>query len=262
MQLQDEINDPMSSPSFSYYYSDSSTAIAAAKVSREAAQFRELSYVDEAADFQFSIDHLSDEEVSGKQIDIELEGLRFAFPIFANKQLTKESVDQAIEDIDYASSFRIQVQKLFVDDVEDQSYSSSSPSSSVTETYKSEPRSSSGMFCMWRSKSKKRNSTGSGLSRWRIWNLLRRGNGEGKESSVLLLRSKKVNASKQKREEVTRVAGKLKITSFHEQFYVQKRSEQKGDKKKTFLPYRQDLLGLFVNINRIGNKHADYHFII
>ncbi|CAH1420662.1 unnamed protein product [Lactuca virosa] len=260
MQLQEEISDLMSSPSFNYYYSDSLTAMAAAKVSREfkqeqAAQFHELSYVDEE-DFEFSME-LSDEELnSGKPID--LEDRQFVFPIFDNEKLTK---DYAVEEIDNASSFRIQVQKLFVDDVEESS------SSSSVEAYELEAR-HSGIFCMWRSKpdvayspltkSKKSSSTGSGLRRWRIWNLLRRNRSEGKASAFLLWH-KKVETSKQKwnvkSDEITRVAGKLKTPSspsFHELFYVQKRAEQKGDKMKTFLPYRQDLLGFFVKINRIG----------
>ncbi|CAI9283297.1 unnamed protein product [Lactuca saligna] len=261
MQLQEENNDLMSSPSFNYYYSDSLTAMAAAKVSREfkQEQVHELSYVDEE-DFEFSME-LSDEELnSGKQIDLDLdhEDRQFVFPIFDNEQRTK---DDAVEEIDNASSFRIQVQKLFVDDVEESS------SSSSVEAYELEAR-HSGIFCMWRSKpdvayspltkSKKSSSTGSGLRRWRIWSLLRRNHSEGKASAFLLCH-KKVETSKQKwnakSNEITRVAGKLKTPSspsFHELFYVQKRAEQKGDKMKTFLPYRQDLLGFFVKINRIG----------
>ncbi|KAI3688226.1 hypothetical protein L1987_81936 [Smallanthus sonchifolius] len=94
---------------------------------------------------------------------------------------------------------------------------------------------------MWRSKadlvfakSKKSSSTGSGSHgsrRWKIWSSRRRSNTED-------------------------VAGKLKTTtssspSFHELFYVKRRAEQKGDKIKSFLPYNQDLLGFFVNINKI-----------
>ena len=257
MQLQEEINDLMSSPSFNCYYSDSLTAMAAAKVSREfkQEQVHELSYVNEE-DFEFSVE-LSDVELnSGKQID--LEDPQFVFPIFDNEKLTK---DDAVEEIDIASSFRIQVQKLFVDDVEESSSSSSVEASELETRH-------SGIFCMWRSKpdvayspltkSKKSSSTGSGLRRWRIWNLLRRNRSEGKASAFLLWH-KKVETSKQKwnarSDEINRVAGKLKTPSspsFHELFYVQKRAEQKGDKMKTFLPYKQDLLGFFVKINRIG----------
>ncbi|KVH92874.1 uncharacterized protein LOC112515873 [Cynara cardunculus var. scolymus] len=263
MEMQLEVDELGFSPSFNCYFSDSltsTTATAAAKVSREfmqeqAAQFREFSDVDEE-DFEFSL-VLDDEEVSGKQISVQ-------------RSPTTADVDFPVGETDTASSVHIQIQKLFVNGGEASSFSSTS------ESEESDDR-PSGSFCIWRPKSyvvsstitkcKKSSSAGSGSGsrRWRrILDLLRRSNSEGKES-MFLLRSKKIKSSKQNRKvspvEVTRVAGKLKegsSPSFHGLFYAQKRAEKEGHKMKSFLPYRQDLLGFFVNIHRIGHKKSTF----
>ncbi|KAI3670065.1 hypothetical protein L6452_41663 [Arctium lappa] len=266
--MQMEIDDLTFSLSFNCYFSDSltstTTATAAAKVSREfmqeqqAAQFHEFSDVDQE-DFEFSL-VLDDElQVSGKQISVQ------------RLPKTASDVDFPVTGIDSASSVNIQIQKLFVNGGEASSFSPSSESS------ESDDR-PSGSFCMWRPKADVVSSTltkckksrsagsGSGSRRWRrILDLLRRSNSGGKDS-MFFLRSKKIKASKQNRKvspvEVTGgVAGKLKAgssPSFHELFYARKRAEKEGDKMKSFLPYRQDLLGFFVNINRIGNKKSTF----
>ncbi|KAI3784728.1 hypothetical protein L1987_43833 [Smallanthus sonchifolius] len=142
-----------------------------------------------------------------------------------------------VEETGDCSSVSIQLQKPYGDEHE---YSSSFSSCEVDEN-ECKP---SGIFCMWRwkadvvfAKSKKSSSTGSGSHGSRRWKIL----------------------SSRRRSNTEEVTGKLKTTtssspSFHELFYVQKRAEQKGDKMKTFLPCKQDLLGFFVNINRIRNK--------
>ncbi|KAJ0433099.1 hypothetical protein HanRHA438_Chr17g0809131 [Helianthus annuus] len=88
-----------------------------------------------------------------------------------------------------------------------------------------------------RIKCKKSSSTGSGSKRGILRFLLRRSNSECKGDSL-----------KQKRNlgEVTKVGGRWKAqTPVHEQFYVQKRAENEVGKKKSYLPYRKDLVGLF-----------------
>ncbi|KAF5792168.1 hypothetical protein HanRHA438_Chr09g0414901 [Helianthus annuus] len=237
MQLQGETDDLGFCLSFSCYFSDgNSTASAAAKVicelkQEQAPQFYEFSDVDED-EFEFS----PDEQVSGKQID------DFGF-IFSIENSAVEETDDA------ASPVSVQLHKSSVN--EQESYPSSSFSYSEADENECDSI-RSGMFCMWSGfeKCKKSSSTGSHGSsrRWRILNSPGRSKCKGEESS-LFLRSKKADASKDRR-----VAGKPKTASFHEVFYVQKRAEQKGDKMKSFLPYKQDLLGFFVNIKRSGNK--------
>ncbi|MFS8011278.1 hypothetical protein Hanom_Chr14g01307071 [Helianthus anomalus] len=112
------------------------------------------------------------------------------------------------------------------------------------------------VFCVWRnrtdagasplSKCKKSGSTGSGSRRWRISDLLRRSNSEG------LLSQKKVEAAKRKggSGEVTVVGGRVK-PSIHELLYVQ-RGKGEGGKRKSYLPYRQGLVGFFFQCQRVG----------
>ncbi|KAJ0712503.1 hypothetical protein HanOQP8_Chr09g0335581 [Helianthus annuus] len=230
MQLQGETDDLGFCLSFSCYFSDSNlTASAAAKVicelkQEQAPQFYDFSDVDEE-EFEFSSD-LSYEQVSGKQIN----DFTFVFPVS----------DGAIEETgDAASPVSVQLHKSSVNEQESYSSSSFSYSEANEDECDSKP---SGMFCF--AKCKKSCYTGGsgshGLRRWRILKSLCWSNSEG--------------------EDAVKVSGKLKKTSssaspsFHEVFYVQKRAKQKGDKMKSFLPYKQDLLGFFVSINKFGNK--------
>ncbi|MFS7970565.1 hypothetical protein Hanom_Chr09g00822471 [Helianthus anomalus] len=235
MQLQGESEDLGFCLSFSCYFSDNNLiASAAAKVISElkqeqAPQFYEFSDVDEP-EFEFSPDR-SNEQVSRKQID------DFGFISSVENSAVEETGDAA-------SPVSVQLHKSSV-----KSYSSSSFSYSEADENECDST-RSGMFCMWSVFYKKSSYTGyQGSSRrWRILNSPGQSKRKGEESS-LFLRSKKADASKDRR-----VAGKPKTASFHEVFYVQKRAEQKGDKMKSFLPYKQDLLGVFVNIKRSGNK--------
>ncbi|KAJ0636016.1 hypothetical protein HanOQP8_Chr17g0657181 [Helianthus annuus] len=88
-----------------------------------------------------------------------------------------------------------------------------------------------------RIKCKKSSSTGSGSKRGILRFLLRRSNSECKGDSL-----------KQKRNlgEITKVGERWKAqTPVHEQFYVQRRAENEVGKRKSYLPYRKDLVGLF-----------------
>ncbi|KVH92873.1 uncharacterized protein LOC112515623 [Cynara cardunculus var. scolymus] len=269
MQLTGEINDITVSPSFNCYSSDSLTAKAAAKVSREVEQerideFQEFSEVDEE-DFEFSLE-FAGEEFSAEEL--ALAG-RLLFPIFNSDLVTKDEVDRVVKEVDDehdVDSLIIPLHKLFVDDSDE---SRSSSSSSEVDDLEDRP---SGTFCVsWRKANagsptlaKKSRSTGSGSRTWKIKDLLRRSNSTGSET-VFFLCPKRVEASNRKRygksREVRKVTGKSKTASspsFHELFYVQKRAEQKGEKMKSYLPYRQDLLGFSVKVNGSGNKKLPF----
>ncbi|KAM0033702.1 hypothetical protein Hdeb2414_s0016g00489061 [Helianthus debilis subsp. tardiflorus] len=230
MQLQGETDDLGFCLSFSCYFPDNNLiASAASKVIRElkqeqAAQFYEFGNVDED-EFEFSSD-LSYEQVSGKQID----DCGFIFPV---ENSTVEETGDA------ASSVSVQLHKSSVNEQESYSFSSFSYSEADEDECDSKP---SGMFCF--AKCKKSCSTGGsgshGLRRWRILKSLRRSNSEGEDAVKVSGELKKMRSSAS--------------PSFHEVLYGQKRAEQKGDKMKSFLPYKQDLLGFFVSINRFGNK--------
>lgn len=122
--------------------------------------------------------------------------------------------------------------------------------------------------CVWRRKSigspspsncKKSKSTGSVLfKRFKICDLLRRSNSDGIGKDSYLFTSKidkstnKIDYRTSPRHSVE-VTGKGKASpasSAHEMFYIQNRSIKEGDKRKSYLPYRQDLIGFFSVLGR------------
>lgn len=272
MQLMAEMDNIGFSPSFSCYSNDSLTSMAAAKVSCEAieeehaAEFQEFSDCDEDG-FEFSFD-FSGEEYSPNELSL---AGRIPFPIF-NRDLTTMDevvqVDREIKEVVHDDpSVIISLENLFLDHRED------TPSSSSSEAEELEDRNSRTFCVSWRKAGgglpalgdcKKSKSTGSGSKGWRIKDIFGRSNSAGKDM-ILFLCPKKIDASKQKRRvnsgEVRKVPGKSKTTSsqsVHELFYVQKKAEQKGDKMKSYLPYKKDLLGFFINVNGIWNKKLPF----
>ncbi|MFS8017386.1 hypothetical protein Hanom_Chr15g01379781 [Helianthus anomalus] len=280
------------SPSFNCYSSESLTSRSIAKVMREeqhALQFHQNDDL-ELQDFQFSsllnddVDHASrgfitfpvfNRDLINDDVNREIKprvdenrdihaSFAVHFPVF-NVDLVNDEVDHEIKPKTDENREIDALRKLFVDDLDE----SSSYSSSEIDELENIP---SGTFCVWRpnitgetdtssavmAKCKKSSSTGSGSKRWRIRYLLRRSNSEGKERMVLLSSEQKGSSSevsKQKRSsgEVLKVAGRWKAgTPVHEQFYVQRRAENEVGKRKSYLPYRKDLVGLFANVNGLG----------
>ncbi|KAI3699805.1 hypothetical protein L2E82_44353 [Cichorium intybus] len=251
MEQQGKIKGLGLSPSFSFYTSDTSTSMAAAKFIREeqAARFHEFGDVDEG-DFEFPLE-FSDDEISANEIDSR--GWT-VFPVFNRDLLVKDEVKTKDDEIHASDSITSPLRKLKIDEREE----STSCSSSEADELEALP---SGTYCVWKpkadggsspdlSKIKKSSSTGSGSKRWGIRYLLRRSNSEGKEP-VVLLTPKKVDSPKQKRNsgEVSKVAGRLKSQT-PLQFYMEKRAENEAGKRKSFLPYRQ--VGLFTNVSGLA----------
>ncbi|XP_059670155.1 uncharacterized protein LOC132315770 [Cornus florida] len=221
-------------------------------------------------DFEFS---LVRNEQDGTGDEIFFDGhVHPIFPIF-NRTLV-ESEDESKPDD--ASALRIPLKKLFMEDRE-------IPSSSESEADELETI-PPGTYCVWRPKvvelspdrCKKSSSTGSASKRWRFLSLLRRSNSEGiqgKDAFVFL--TPKNRAQKVDRNEKTentkeglssgtavRNAGKLKSSppppSAHETFYVRTRAMKEGDKRKSYLPYRQDLVGFFANVNGLSRTFPTF----
>ncbi|PWA64984.1 hypothetical protein CTI12_AA318120 [Artemisia annua] len=165
------------------------------------------------------------------------------------------------------------LQNLFITEREDDT-----SSSDEEEENENEP-----VFCVWKStksdtssssssvaltKCKKSSSTGSGSGsgpgskRWRIRDLLRRSNSEGKDqqpiSNMLLTQHNNNNkvVTKQKRNSVEGGVnnGRSKQPSVHEIFYVQNRAKTEDGKRRSYLPYRQGLVGFFSNVNGKGKS--------
>ncbi|KAJ0433100.1 hypothetical protein HanIR_Chr17g0866521 [Helianthus annuus] len=181
---------------------------------------------------------------------IEDPGFAPSFSCYSHDSITSRAVAKAINDENEVNvddkDFEFSLGNLFIGEREEFS-------SLEADELDSPP---SGTYCEWMPKAditkcKKSNSTGSGSKKGMFWYLLRRSNSEGKESMVL----KKVDSPKQKRNlgEVTKVGGRWKAqTPVHEQFYVQRRAENEVEKRRSYLPYRKDLVGLFAKGNGMG----------
>ncbi|XP_030544701.1 uncharacterized protein LOC115751115 [Rhodamnia argentea] len=217
------------------------------------------------------------------------------FPVF-NRDLLHVRGDRASDreakaDRDHdregaVSSIRIPLKDLFVEDRDP-------PSSSSSEADELEgiPE---GSYCVWTpklpagsplspSRCKKSSSTGSCSKRWRLRDLLRRSNSEGKESFVFLTpssrsssmsRSSDAKAGGEAKEKASPpsdqavvVAGRRNkakeketaaAASAHEVFYVRNRALKEGDKHRSYLPYRRGLVGFFANVNGLGRTFPPF----
>ncbi|KAF5792165.1 hypothetical protein HanRHA438_Chr09g0414881 [Helianthus annuus] len=243
-------DDTWFAPSFNSYSTDNPTSIAAAKVSREFSDIEE-------EDFEFSLE-FSGEKFSIK--DLAFEG-RILVPIFNTDLATKDEIDH--DDV-------IPLENLLASDSEEtDTYSSSSEASEMEDTGtfrvtwgKSEPRSPGP------GQVKKSRSTGSEESesrRWKIKDIFRRSNSSGEETMFFLC-PKRFEALCKKGlvkpgGASSKAAGKVKTASspsVHELFYVQKRAERNGGKVKSYLPYRQEILGFKVHIKGNANKKLPF----
>lgn len=263
-----ESNDQLLCPSFNSYSSDKLAEIAA-KVSDQYNRESRLNE-DEAAldedneDFVFSL--VTDYSADGVILDGKIHPI---FPIF-NRDLLIDDDDEQITNRDSVSqTLRLPLKKFFLDETEATSCSSSSDADELESI-------APGTYCVWRpnlvdkspSRCKKSSSTGSISKRWNLRHLLRRSNSEGKESPYVFLTPKnggeksgkgeRVEMSKERRNDGVKVAGKVKANgvgeklSAHEVFYVRNRAMKEGDKRKSYLPYRQDLVGFFATVGTLG----------
>lgn len=149
-----------------------------------------------------------------------------------------------------------------------------------------------GTYCVWTPKGvpatpgrcKKSKSTGSQSKRWSFRELLRRSNSDGKDSFVFLTPSSSSRKTEEKVDhkitaavtkgrssvssskegaKVAAVKGKKTTTAAvaaaHEVFYVRNRElNRNAEKRRSFLPYRQDLVGFFANVNTVGRTFPPF----
>ncbi|KAL2505176.1 Protein of unknown function (DUF1645) [Abeliophyllum distichum] len=214
-------------------------------------------------DFEFALVG-ENQEVLAEEFFFDSQ-IRQVFPVFNrdflvnNDDFQLKSSDQEVE------SIRIPLNKIFS---ENRDHDTPSSSSSEVDELETLPP---GTYCMWRPKKvqsspsqcKKSKSTGSASKRWKIRDLLRRSNSDGKDSFVFLTPKHKEEKSKEiknsKHSTTKRVFSgiggvKSVAKSPHEAFYVQNRTIKEGDKKKSYLPYRQDLVGFFASANGLGRS--------
>ena len=213
------------------------------------------------------------------------------------QDLKNREEEEEDEDVRF---LRIPLKKLFSEEHDPTSYSSSS--SEVDELEGVPP----GTYCVWTphsnsppkaiasaaspSQCKKSNSTGTTTSsntksssssssskRWRLMNLLRRSNSEGKASFVFLTPKNKEeeisnsnnsfeeeNSNSKEMKKVVVVKKKKKkekeqtVSSAHEVFYGRKRESMERDKRKTYLPYRKDLVGFWASVGSLGRTFPPF----
>ncbi|XP_061363217.1 uncharacterized protein LOC133306843 [Gastrolobium bilobum] len=194
------------------------------------------------------------------------------FPIF-NRDLVTATKEED------AAAIQFPMRKLLIGDEEKRREPSPTTSSSSSEVEDDLVAIPAGTYCVWTPNSvkpspdrcKKSNSTGSSSTkRWKLLDLLRRSNSDGKESSSLVLvtpssdstkkkkgvkgESSKEQCGSRKAEILTsRFAGKKipaaaasggekkVFTSAHEALYLKNRETR----KRSYLPYRQELVGFF-----------------
>lgn len=246
-------------PSFNSYSSDRLAEIAARIVvekSKSSAGNEDEITGDE--DFEFTFVR-EDNEVLAEEFFCDGQ-IGPVFPVF-NRDLSNKSG----EDEQSKSSIAIPLGKLFIE--EDKYNERDNPPSCSSSEADELEHIPAGTYCVWRpklaesplpSQCKKSKSTGSSSRRWRLRDLMRRCNSDGKDSFIFLTpkhreqnkSEKSIQSSKTSQgNKVLRSAAASGSPSPHEAFYVRNRAMNEAEKKKSYLPYRQDLVGFFANVN-------------
>ncbi|GER36871.1 hypothetical protein STAS_13252 [Striga asiatica] len=213
-------NDVYVCPSFSSYSSDR-LAETAERVAGD-------------DDFEFSLVHQDGEVPIDGQI-------RTVFPVF-NRDLLDSS----------ESSVAVPLSRLFIEEDREPDCPPSCSSSEADEL-ENVP---AGTYCVWRpkmlSQCRKSKSTGSASRRWKFRDLLRRSKSDGMGSFVFLTpnRNKEGKAVRSADHRPPASAS----ASAHEPFYVRNKAVKEGNKKKSYLPYRQELVGFFANVSGTSTR--------
>ncbi|XP_059592306.1 uncharacterized protein LOC100852726 [Vitis vinifera] len=204
--------------------------------------------------------------------------IRPMFPLFNRDLLFADSHEGDSEASGKASPLRPPLRKLFVEKSEHPSSSSSSESDELEgvapETY-----------CAWSEKAVEaspgacKKSSSTGFSKfWRFRDLVLRSNSDGKDAFVFLdpsaakaktvqtdekvERAKKIEKTEVSVEKINSGDGKVgggkvkgeKRVSAHESLYIKNRALREGGRRKSYLPYRQDLVGFFTNVNGLSRN--------
>ncbi|XP_028778620.1 uncharacterized protein LOC114735121 [Neltuma alba] len=251
-QEREESVDSLTSPSFSSYTSDKLADIAD-QVNRD--YRRGIEPRDNGFEFV-----TFREAADGVFLDGSVGPV---FPIFNRDLLTLYESDggdghgrDSSAEEDHVMALQFPMRNLMIHDDNDPP-SSSSSSSDVDDLEGIPP----GSYCVWTpnsakaspSRHKKSNSTGSPLSskRWKLLDLLRRSNSDGKDSFVFASPTSS-GSNWGKKKEVRGENSKEKKVSAHEALYGRNKELTKQNKRRSYLPYRQDLIGFGVSVNGVG----------
>lgn len=192
--------------------------------------------------------------------------IRPIFPLFNQDLLFAKEDDSPLKPADGTTLLRPPLRKLFIEGRD----STSTPLEPEAE----------GPYCEWSGRTveeaspeacKKSNSTGFSKL-WRFRDLVHRSNSDGKDAFVFLTNPSSVksaktakiekneNPEKKGKEKVkasgekdkkkgVKVKGSKATASAAEKHYVKGRAIREGEKRKSYLPYRQDLVGFFTSVN-------------
>lgn len=184
--------------------------------------------------------------------------IRPMYPLF-NRDLL--FADDSETTTDRPPSLRPPLRKVFVENRESESESESELEGAVEE----------GTYCEWSPAppelGNKSNSTGFSKL-WRFRDLMmHRSSSDGKDAFVFLNNPSTTKSSKNKQphkpqtetrtrrsstsegEPVPKHARPQTLSSAHERLYVTSRAKKEVDRRRSYLPYRQDLVGFFTNVN-------------
>ncbi|VVA16904.1 Hypothetical predicted protein [Prunus dulcis] len=118
-----------------------------------------------------------------------------------------------------------------------------------------------GTYCVWTPPKTKSSSAGSS-KRWKFRDLLYRSSSEGKETFVFLAPSSTKRADNKNNNNKDDVVSKKRVgggggggvSQNEERFVVRSKAAEEGDKRRSFLPYRQDFVGFFSNVNGLSRN--------
>lgn len=195
--------------------------------------------------------------------------IRPVYPLFS-RDLFLESMDFGCKngegkgDSKKVPTTRLPLRKLFNEERESTmtATTTSSCSSSDADELDGIPEES---YCVWRPKEaaavaaegrcKKSSSTGSNSKRWSFKDLLNRSHSDGSKDDFVILSPSNSGRKKQNenRGKVTPVSsGKVKPSAAPPLPPVCNRDG--GEKRRSYLPYRQDLVGFFGNVNGLSKN--------
>lgn len=244
-------------PSFNSYSADR-----IAEITNEVAGLNTIDALeDDNNDDDFEFDLVGENQRFSAEEFIYGGQIKQVFPVFNRDLLVSyDDFDKGLSD-EGVESISIPLKKKLMENRENEHPSSSSSEADELEIIPP------GTYCVWKPKSspsqcKKSKSTGSGSAskRWKFRDLVRRCNSEGKDSFVFLTpkhreeKTKEIENSKNSTAKRVVSGEKSVANSPHEALYVRNRTIREGNKKKSYLPYRQDLLGFFPVGNGLGRR--------
>ncbi|KAG6394207.1 hypothetical protein SASPL_144788 [Salvia splendens] len=249
--------DAYTSPSFNSYSTDRLAEIAVQIAAEKSGDDNEND-----DDFEFSLVR-EDKEFSAENFVYDGP----IYPVFNRDLLLRDGGGGGGGDGDdqCESSIKVPLSQLLLEDRRGGNENNPpSCSSSEADELESVP---AGTYCVWcpnppdlpsPTRCKKSRSTGSASTRWKFRDLMRRSKSDGKESLVFL--TPKNRDEKLPAEIPKKLKGKggnssgsgATARSAHEALYVRNRAVNEVDRKKSYLPYRRDLVGFFINANALA----------